>query len=235
MQLGTRVRYGIEAAIDLARRGRADPVRAVDIASATGISKGYLEGLLAALRRAGLVRAVRGPGGGWQLARPATKTSPAEIYEVLEGPTALARCVEAPGSCEHAQACGARRLYERMSGALKAALNQESLAELAGLVKRVKRPAMHAGTKTNARSRTRARSKPATQRAKRAKPRLVVAAAKRAKLAGAAKATSPLSRRGRAGATNARALKRAKARLVKQIRGIRRRLAGRVTGLRKSA
>jgi Rrf2 family iron-sulfur cluster assembly transcriptional regulator len=136
MQIGTRLRYGMIAILDLARRGQAEPVRAVDIANAAGISKGYLEGLLASLRRAGLVRAVRGPGGGWQLTRSPAKIRPTQVYAVLEGPTALARCIECPESCDHSRGCASRRLWTSMSKALEHALREETVAQLAGLVKK---------------------------------------------------------------------------------------------------
>jgi len=136
MQIGTRVRYGMLAMMDLARRGELHPVRAVDIASETGLSRGYLLGLLAALRRRGLVRAVRGPGGGWRLARPARRLRPEDVYVALEGPTALAPCAERPTACEYFRRCGAGRLWMRMTRALERALREESLAALAGTVRR---------------------------------------------------------------------------------------------------
>jgi Rrf2 family iron-sulfur cluster assembly transcriptional regulator len=134
MELGTRMRYGIIAMIDLARRGQTEAIRAVDIANAAGISRGYLEGLLAALRRGGLVRALRGPGGGWQLTRPPSQVRPTQIYSVLEGTTALVRCADSPEACGSAKGCGARRLWIRMSKALEKALREETLAQMAGLV-----------------------------------------------------------------------------------------------------
>ena len=64
MQIGTRVRYGMLAMMELARRGGALPARALDIAKAYGLSKGYLEGLLAALT-AGSLTMVTVAVTGW--------------------------------------------------------------------------------------------------------------------------------------------------------------------------
>jgi len=161
MQIGTRLRYGMLAILDLARRGQSDPVRAVDIANAAGISKGYLEGLLAALRRAGLVRAVRGPGGGWQLTRPPSKMRPTQIYAVLEGPTALVRCVEWPESCDHARGCASRKLWALMSKSIEQSLRAETIAQLAGLAKK----------RSTSKSRKKAVKTRKTTKAKKTKPR----------------------------------------------------------------
>ncbi len=137
MQLGTRLRYGMLAMLELARKGSGLPVRAEDIARAEGISKGYLEGLLATLRRSGLVRAVRGPGGGWVLARPASRLRPLDVYAALEGPTALVACVEDRALCPtKTKTCRARRLWVAMTRAIEKTLRADTLAALAGVAGR---------------------------------------------------------------------------------------------------
>lgn len=153
MRIGTRVRYGMLSMMELARRsgrsseertcarrGGAVPARALDIAKAYGLSKGYLEGLLAALRRAGLVRAVRGPGGGWVLARRATGIRPLDVYAALEGPTALVPCAEDARLCPTRQSrCRARSLWVAMGRALEKVLRTDTLAQLAGVAPKTKR------------------------------------------------------------------------------------------------
>lgn len=137
MQIGTRVRYGMLAMMDLARRGKAVPARALDIARAHGLSKGYLEGLLATLRRAGLVRAVRGPGGGWVLARSPAKIRPLDIFKALEGGTTLVPCVEEMKLCRAgAKRCRARSLWAAMGRALDKVLRAQTLAALSGVARR---------------------------------------------------------------------------------------------------
>jgi len=69
MKLSTKGRYAVMAMADLARMGAEGPVTLSDIASRQEISLSYLEQLFAKLRRAGLVKSVRGPGGGYRLAR----------------------------------------------------------------------------------------------------------------------------------------------------------------------
>ena len=164
MQLGTRLRYGMRSMIHLAKRGSSEPARAKDIALAQGLSKGYLEGLLATLRRAGLVRGVRGPGGGWLLARPASRISPAEVYVALEGATALAPCVADGRLCPagHEAAC-ARRLWVRMTRGIEKALKEETLAVLSGAGKSDKTK------RAGSRSRQRAKAAAARKRTARGK------------------------------------------------------------------
>ncbi len=199
MQIGTRVRYGMLAMMDLARRGSAVPARALDIAKAHGLSKGYLEGLLAALRRAGLVRAIRGPGGGWVLARPASRIWPEDVFTALEGSTALVPCAEDARIChmkivkrgKRRKRCRARSLWVAMGRSLSKVLHAVSLAVLSGITpkRRPRKAAMakaskskgmvgtntrtKAKTKSRARSRTKLRAKSPAKSNKAPRARIV--------------------------------------------------------------
>jgi len=169
MQIGTRVRYGMLAMMELARRGGSVPSRALDIAKAYGLSKGYLEGLLATLKRAGLVRAVRGPGGGWVLVKGATRIKPLEIYAALEGPTALVPCAENAALCPTGQSrCRARSLWIAMGKALARVLKSDSLAALAGVAPRKKaKPKPKLKKKAKSKTKPKRKSKPAKRVAKK--------------------------------------------------------------------
>ena len=74
MKLSTKGRYAVMAMVDLARHAQAKPVSLSDIAARQEISLSYLEQLFARLRRAELVKSVRGPGGGYRLARTSMET-----------------------------------------------------------------------------------------------------------------------------------------------------------------
>src|SRR5262245_28322897 len=78
--------YGARAMIDLALRYGDGPVQSADIAVRQGIPEAYLEQLLTALRKAGLVRSTRGPHGGHELARAPAEMSLLEVVSALEGP-----------------------------------------------------------------------------------------------------------------------------------------------------
>jgi len=87
MRLSTRGRYAVTAMTDMARRGAAAGGPAVslhDIASAQSLSPTYLEQIFGRLRRAGLLHAARGPGGGYRLARIPAAISVAEVVEAVE-------------------------------------------------------------------------------------------------------------------------------------------------------
>lgn len=79
MRISTKGRYAVTAMLDLALNGRKGPVTIADISEKQGISISYLEQLFAALRAKQIVRGVRGPGGGYFLARPSDQISIADI------------------------------------------------------------------------------------------------------------------------------------------------------------
>lgn len=84
MRISTQARFAVNAMIDLALRERAGPVVLASIAARQRISLSYLEQLFARLRRAGLVRSTRGPGGGYTLGRAAAEVSVADIVVAAE-------------------------------------------------------------------------------------------------------------------------------------------------------
>jgi Rrf2 family transcriptional regulator, cysteine metabolism repressor len=85
MRLSMKGDYGVRAMLDLAERAGQGPVQSEAIARRQGISDAYLDQLLTLLRRAGLVRSVRGPRGGHELLRPAEQITLMEVLTALEG------------------------------------------------------------------------------------------------------------------------------------------------------
>jgi len=92
VKLSTKGRYAVMALVDLARHGESRPVSLADIAERQEISLSYLEQLFARLRRGGLVKSVRGPGGGYLLARGASGTRVADIILSVDEPITATRC-----------------------------------------------------------------------------------------------------------------------------------------------
>ena len=84
MKLSTKGRYAVMAMVDLAKYSRGQPVALADIAIRQEISLSYLEQLFAKLRRAGVVRSVRGPGGGYVLAFPPRDTRISDIIIAVD-------------------------------------------------------------------------------------------------------------------------------------------------------
>ena len=98
MRLSTKGRYAVMAMVDLARHTSGSPVSLADIAERQEISLSYLEQLFARLRRSGMVKSVRGPGGGYLLAHGLADTRVADIILAVDEPIRATRCT--PGSPE---------------------------------------------------------------------------------------------------------------------------------------
>jgi FeS assembly SUF system regulator len=131
---------------------------ATALAERTHIAAPTVSKLLKQLQRTGLVTSTRGLHGGYQLARPATQISAAAILDALEGPMALTDCAAGHGNCEIEQSCGVSRVWQRLNLAMRRALYDVSLAQLAGLDAAPARlPALEREMKAAA-SRTQARS-----------------------------------------------------------------------------
>jgi Rrf2 family transcriptional regulator, iron-sulfur cluster assembly transcription factor len=115
MQLSTRGRYAVMAMVELASHGPlCSPICLAEIAASQQLSLCYLEQLFARLRRAGLVRSVRGPGGGYALARPAGVTSIAEILSAVNEPIHATRCEGAQGCMGDGQQCRTHDLWAEL-------------------------------------------------------------------------------------------------------------------------
>lgn len=101
MRLSTKGRYAVMAMADLARNGRERAVSLAEIATRQEISLSYLEQLFARLRRGGLVKSVRGPGGGYRLAKQAGETWVSEIVLAVDEPLRATRCAHSgsPRGC----------------------------------------------------------------------------------------------------------------------------------------
>lgn len=120
------------AAFADAPAGRRVRFSAADLAGETGLPLPTVQKLVSLLVHAGLLRSTRGAHGGLQLARPTAAISLADIVEAVEGPIALTACVEgARQDCALEANCAVRPHWSMVSGALRGALADISLARLA--------------------------------------------------------------------------------------------------------
>ena len=120
------------AMADLARR-EADAERAValaEIAARQEISLSYLEQLFARLRRRGLVKSARGPGGGYRLARTAAETTIAEIVHAVDEPLRATRCGQSKGCMMKGERCLTHDLWEDLGHRIEDYLASVSLADV---------------------------------------------------------------------------------------------------------
>ena len=104
---------------------------AAGVTMATRVPAPTVAKLLNALSRNGLLASTRGIKGGYALARPATAITVGEIVAVLEGPIALTQCIKGPGSCDIETVCQSRLGLHRINLAVRKALEDISLAEIA--------------------------------------------------------------------------------------------------------
>ena len=114
MRLSTKGRYSVTAMLDLAIHDKAGPVTLADISQCQGISLSYLEQLFARLRKSGLVKGVRGPGGGYRLARPASEISIAEIICSVDENVDVTRC-HGDEDCQGGERCLTHELWQDLS------------------------------------------------------------------------------------------------------------------------
>ncbi|MFK7897555.1 MAG: Rrf2 family transcriptional regulator [Myxococcota bacterium] len=122
MQFSRQVQYGLSGIFDLAYHGAGEPVRVQSIGERQKIPYRFLEQIFQKLRKAGLVRGKRGPGGGYVLARSPGEISLREVIEAIEGPLGLAAAEEEASEQDSAVLRPRhmmRELAERMAGSLE--------------------------------------------------------------------------------------------------------------------
>ena len=139
MRLSTKGRYAVMAMADLARHGRSESgegraVSLAEIATRQEISLSYLEQLFARLRKGGLVRSVRGPGGGYRLARPTSEIRVSEILAAVdETVDAMHKGAGASGGASGSRAQSmTNRLWEGLSAQVYVYLHQTRLSDVVG-------------------------------------------------------------------------------------------------------
>lgn len=132
MKLSTKGRYGLKAMFDLALFGGETPVSLTAISERQNITVNYLEQLIAPLRKAGLVKSVRGAQGGYLLAKPASEITVADILFTLEGSLAPTDCVndQNEDSCTNANYCVTRMIYEKMRDSINEVVSSITLQDM---------------------------------------------------------------------------------------------------------
>lgn len=134
MKLSTKGRYAMVALADLALQGTEGLTSLAEISKRQDISLPYLEQLFVKLRRAGLVESVRGPGGGYRLARPTSEIRVAEVLAAVdETVDALHKGAGASGGASGSRAQSlSNRLWEGLSAHVYVFLHQARLSDVVG-------------------------------------------------------------------------------------------------------
>jgi Rrf2 family iron-sulfur cluster assembly transcriptional regulator len=133
MKLSTKGRYAVTALADIALQAPA-LVTLAEISERQDVSLSYLEQLFGRLRRAGLVESVRGPGGGYRLARPAATIRIIEVMDAVDETVSALRCEDGVESgCAGSRAkCLTHNLWERLSSHVHVFLSQTTIADVVG-------------------------------------------------------------------------------------------------------
>ena len=133
MNISTRGRYGLRALLEIAARPDQEPVTIRDISRRQQMSVTYLEQILHKLKKAGLVKSIRGARGGYLLAREEDKITVSQIINALDGPIAISYC-DVPQmrekSCVGPSACVSRTLWRKLEELIEDALSSVTLADM---------------------------------------------------------------------------------------------------------
>lgn len=131
MKISTKGRYALRLMLDIALNQNGEPVRIRDIAERQEISEKYLEQIISSLNRAGFVKSVRGPQGGYFLTRDPEKYTVGMILRVTEGSLTPVACLDDDvGTCERQPACAALRLWQMLNEAISGVVDRVTLADL---------------------------------------------------------------------------------------------------------
>lgn len=142
MKFSTKARYGLRLMVELAVNYQADePVPLSEIAQRQDLSEGYLEQLITALRKADLVRSIRGARGGYLLTRTPDQITAGDVIRALEGSISPTDCVreDCPEPCQRADICVTRDFWERLKNAMAEVLDTTSLEDLRQEAERIKK------------------------------------------------------------------------------------------------
>ncbi|MBI3978963.1 MAG: RrF2 family transcriptional regulator [Chloroflexi bacterium] len=132
MKLSMRSDYGIRALVDLAQRYGTPSVRSCEIAERQGVDEQYLDQVLNALRKGGLVKSVRGPRGGHSLARPPEAITIAEVVTILDGSIVPLNCLVDSSSCDRSFHCAQQEVWREVASSIQSYLTGVTIAQLAG-------------------------------------------------------------------------------------------------------
>jgi Rrf2 family cysteine metabolism transcriptional repressor len=133
IRLSTKGRYGTRSMLELALRRGSGPVLIKQVAAAQEIPVKYLEHVLTLLRVAGLVKAYRGPRGGYVLARDPAEITLNQMLTALEGPISLVHCQEMPEECARSKTCVTQDIWTDISTRMTDFMDGITLKDIVGM------------------------------------------------------------------------------------------------------
>lgn len=130
MRISTKGRYAIRLMLDLAENDAGAPIRLKDVAKRQEISEKYLEQIISILNKAGYVRSVRGPQGGYLLQRSPEEYTVGMVLRLTEGSLTAVDCKEGSGPCSREEGCAARLLWKKLDDAVSGVVDHVTLADM---------------------------------------------------------------------------------------------------------
>ncbi|MBV4418679.1 Rrf2 family transcriptional regulator [Clostridium tyrobutyricum] len=132
MKLSTKGRYGVKAMVDLAIHYSDEPLSIKSISERQDISEYYLEQLFSPLRKAKLIKSIRGAQGGYILNRHPKDIKVGDIMKVLEGPIEISECIDDTdgNSCNNIECCATRLLWSKIKDSIDKVMESTTLQDI---------------------------------------------------------------------------------------------------------
>ena len=131
MKISTKGRYDVRLILDIAMNDEVEPVRLKDVAERQDISMKYLEQIISTLVRAGFVKSIRGPQGGYRLSKTPKEYTIGMILRQVEGSLAPVSCLEDEvNTCERQSECVTLRIWKELNDAIKSVVDRYTLEDL---------------------------------------------------------------------------------------------------------
>lgn len=131
MKISTKGRYALRLMMDLAMNNTGEPVRIKDIAARQEISDKYLEQIISTLNKAGYVKSIRGPQGGYRLTKAPEQYTVGMILRLTEGSLAPVSCLEDEvNTCPRQDGCATLRLWQMLNTAISDIVDKVTLADV---------------------------------------------------------------------------------------------------------
>ena len=131
MKISSKGRYALRLMLDIAQHDNGTPIRIKDISLRQEISDKYLEQIISILNKAGYVRSIRGPQGGYLLTRQPEEYTVGMILRLTEGSLAPVACLESDvNTCDRSENCVTLRVWEKLRDAIDGVVDHITLADL---------------------------------------------------------------------------------------------------------
>ncbi|MGO9612875.1 MAG: RrF2 family transcriptional regulator [Dissulfurispiraceae bacterium] len=130
LRLSTKGQYGVRAMFEIAMGGVDKPVTIKQISERQDVSVSYLEQILNKLRKAGLIKSIKGPGGGYILNKSPEEIKIADVLNELEGPIAITSCLDPGEGCVRIDGCVTYLLWKSLGEQIEGFLSTISLQNL---------------------------------------------------------------------------------------------------------